>query len=1339
MRRIRSDYFGIAICFIALIWICIPFVSAAGLSIISPNGGEAWEQGTSHTIEWTYTGNLDSSAWITINGAGTTRQYTTSIGSNGGGSYLWNIPDNFPLGNDYTVTIGAIDYMSGSTRSDTSDGSFTIRQKPGIISITSPNGWESWEAGSRYSIEWTYTGNLGSTVWITINGAGTTRQYTTTIGSNGRGSYHWNIPNDFRWGGDYRVTIEAIDYASGSTVSDTSSDHFTIIPKISITSPNGGESWEKGSVHTIEWTFTGDPGTNDFVFALELIGTDQNGQDHIEDVINPPLGRNGKGSYSWTVPDDCGPLTCTYVRGLDEGYDYSFIAMVGSTQWGGSAHVRSDIFNILPNPNTITLTVPNGGESWDMRSVHTIEWTYAGDPGSTVDIRYYRFDGDLNRDMGMDLVTPDSVSIGSNGKGSYSWTIPEYYNSIENFRIGVLSHSNHYIHDVSNNDVTLKYVPDTFSVKSPKEGDVWQAGSDQTIQWKYTGIIGNSQLFLNKGGLRNRIISEGTPAGSCLEGSVSDCEGSYSWKIPPDLEPGNDYSIIISNFTRRDKVGGIYITNEGGRFTIYSNSITVTSPNGGESWQQDSDQTITWTGNPESSVKIELLKGDQLSDISLSTKIGSDGRGSYPWKVPPNQIIGSDYKIKVTSVSDPLIADISDEKFSISVGGLQSPTEPIFFTAESIGQLNGIKLSWDPPSSDGGSEITNYKIYRGSSPNNELFHEQIGNVLTFVDTDILNYNKYYYRISAVNSIGEGIQSVEVSAIPSDPSKPFEFSTYKWWVKSGDSGPGPTKGTTNYFDENNIWVEGNGLHLRITNGDTIGHCAEVFTDDRFHFGEYQFQITGPVNNLDKNVVFGLFSYGPHGGIIREVPEYTNEIDIEFLTTPSQNLQYAVYPSDLRIGQPLPNNAYIKIPDTWNNPTSQTTHLYNWKSDDIIFQSLPSHTNGFDSNEKTYSAISDSNLGSFLDSLFEIPQEAMPVHINLYLLNKAQLDNLKNGNEVELIVKDVKLPKSNPTTVTIISPNGGESWDLNSIRTIKYIGDPGSTVNIEWLQGTKSGVITENAPIGLDGIGSFSWKIPPTFDVGDDYRIRIMSTSDFTISDVSNTFKITLPAKFDWRDYKGKNWMTEVKDQHSWGACWAFAVMGEIEAKYNIEQGNQMGLDLSEWDLHYRFQHGKNGGGNLEDSYTNISESGITSEYCTPFDWKTRPDDSKVFDWNRCSDYPFFSWTIDNAYVAKKADLGVMYSRDEIKQKILDEGPISVQIKWEETGLGEWIGDKDSYHGIVFVGWDDATDEWIFKNSWGDEWNDGGDVEGYGRIKYSDDVRGDILVIAWSNGVHKMGDS
>jgi len=153
LRRIRSDYFGIAICFIALIWICIPFVSAAGLSIISPNGGEAWEQGTSHTIEWTYTGNLDSSAWITINGAGTTRQYTTSIGSNGGGSYLWNIPDNFPLGNDYTVTIGAIDYMSGSTRSDTSDGSFTIRQKPGIISITSPNGWESWEAGSRYSIE----------------------------------------------------------------------------------------------------------------------------------------------------------------------------------------------------------------------------------------------------------------------------------------------------------------------------------------------------------------------------------------------------------------------------------------------------------------------------------------------------------------------------------------------------------------------------------------------------------------------------------------------------------------------------------------------------------------------------------------------------------------------------------------------------------------------------------------------------------------------------------------------------------------------------------------------------------------------------------------------------------------------------------------------------------------------------------------------------------------------------------------------------------------------------------------------------------------------------------
>src|SRR5256714_6777355 len=42
-----------------------------------------------------------------------------------------------------------------------------------------------------------------------------------------------------------------------------------------------------------------------------------------------------------------------------------------------------------------------------------------------------------------------------------------------------------------------------------------------------------------------------------------------------------------------------------------------------------------------------------------------------------------------------------------------------------------IALVWSPPSSDGGSPITNYKIYRGTTSGGESFLTEIGNVLVY--------------------------------------------------------------------------------------------------------------------------------------------------------------------------------------------------------------------------------------------------------------------------------------------------------------------------------------------------------------------------------------------------------------------------------------------------------------------------------------------------------------------------------------------------------------------------------------------------------------------------------
>ena len=58
-----------------------------------------------------------------------------------------------------------------------------------------------------------------------------------------------------------------------------------------------------------------------------------------------------------------------------------------------------------------------------------------------------------------------------------------------------------------------------------------------------------------------------------------------------------------------------------------------------------------------------------------------------------------------------------------------------------------------------------YRIYRGTSSGNEVLLTTVGNVLTYNDTGVTNGQKYYYRVSALNRVGEGELSVEVSAVP----------------------------------------------------------------------------------------------------------------------------------------------------------------------------------------------------------------------------------------------------------------------------------------------------------------------------------------------------------------------------------------------------------------------------------------------------------------------------------------------------------------------------------------------------------------------------------------------
>lgn len=232
----------------------------------------------------------------------------------------------------------------------------------------------------------------------------------------------------------------------------------------------------------------------------------------------------------------------------------------------------------------------------------------------------------------------------------------------------------------------------------------------------------------------------------------------------------------------------------------------------------------------------------------------------------------------------------------------------------------------------------------------------------------------------------GSQHIHARAadIPESAQRIISFSGYQWIVRGGTGGPGP-----NNWRKSNVWVDGNGhLHMKVSRVDNQWYCAEIWTVDRLGFGTYQFQVTGRIDRLDRNVVLGLFNY-PTADVGEDG---TNEIDIEIArwgTAGNPNGNYTVWPTDVSLSR-----------ESFNFPFTLTgvnsTHRFTWSGSQIYFQSLY--------------GLRDDNTNQFAEWLYApadaasyIPQQAMPVHINLWLVRGLKPSNLR---EVEIVIKNFK---------------------------------------------------------------------------------------------------------------------------------------------------------------------------------------------------------------------------------------------------------------------------------------------------------------------------------------------
>src|SRR5579883_3268004 len=127
---------------------------------------------------------------------------------------------------------------------------------------------------------------------------------------------------------------------------------------------------------------------------------------------------------------------------------------------------------------------------------------------------------------------------------------------------------------------------------------------------------------------------------------------------------------------------------------------------------------------------------------------------------------GTTYWYRVSAITLILTSAPSNTASATTLTPVTPPGAPSGLVA--TGGNSQVALSWNAPSSNGGSAITSYDIYRGTSPGGEASGPVASGVTStrYTDTGVANGQAYYYQVRAVNSAGTGAASNEASATPS---------------------------------------------------------------------------------------------------------------------------------------------------------------------------------------------------------------------------------------------------------------------------------------------------------------------------------------------------------------------------------------------------------------------------------------------------------------------------------------------------------------------------------------------------------------------------------------------
>ncbi len=391
--------------------------------------------------------------------------------------------------------------------------------------------------------------------------------------------------------------------------------------EVTVIAPNGGESWQAGSIQTITWLTEGIGSTVDIALL-------RGGQ--VCTIIANSAANTGTFDWTCTV---CGQDTTGYQIRVS---DAASTALDVSDQPFTVAIPSSDC--------TVQVTEPDRDRVWIEGQVMHIAWSSEGILcGGTVMIELIQNSEPCRC---VTEVTPND--------GSFDWVVCPCSSDSTQYRIRVTDLASG-AWDENNCNLTLLGLPPapcSVTLLAPNGGERWVEGRIHTITWESATTCGPTVdlTLVHPSASLQELIAAGVPN-----------DGSHAWVAHRLGEASEGYFIRVT-----DTAGGASDESDG-PFSILeagdSCAPALVFPNGGETWAAGEPYLISWDweGACGELVAIDLLRaGSPCQTISAATP----NTGTFIWTASQCSGQPDGYAIRVTDLTSGA-ADASDGSFSI--------------------------------------------------------------------------------------------------------------------------------------------------------------------------------------------------------------------------------------------------------------------------------------------------------------------------------------------------------------------------------------------------------------------------------------------------------------------------------------------------------------------------------------------------------------------------------------------------------------------------------------------------------------------------------------------------